>query len=67
MKRNSALEPRGAQDLQGQFKATWPPIPEHSGKFSVVEGFEDLRLGRRVSSVTFVVLKCVHASVPRFQ
>jgi hypothetical protein len=30
------LEPRGADGTyKGQFKATWPPIPERQGKFSV--------------------------------
>jgi hypothetical protein len=30
------LEPRGADgSYKGQFKATWPPIPERLGKFSV--------------------------------
>ena len=30
------LEPRGADgSYQGQFKATWPPIPERLGKFSI--------------------------------
>ncbi len=30
------LEPRGADGTyKGEFKATWPPIPERAGKFSV--------------------------------
>jgi hypothetical protein len=30
------LEPRGADGaFTGQFKATWPPIPERAGKFTV--------------------------------
>jgi hypothetical protein len=30
------LEPRGADGaFKGQFKATWPPIPERAGKFTV--------------------------------
>ena len=30
------LEPRGSDGTyKGQFKATWPPIPERSGKFSI--------------------------------
>jgi len=30
------IEPRGSDGtFKGQFKATWPPIPERSGKFSV--------------------------------
>ena len=32
----ATLEPRGADGTyKGQFKATWPPIPERQGKFSV--------------------------------
>jgi hypothetical protein len=30
------LEPRGSDGTyKGQFKATWPPIPERTGKFSI--------------------------------